>query len=204
MTSTESSPLPVRARRMNLYFSSWEHRWQVLFTPSRSRRHGRVAAPRVSVRCRRGERTQAPHKSKPRPTHCCQRCGRYDLRDMAELRAQSIFRNHPFDWQRIGSCGAQRRKWFAMVLYYFFSHCMIAELALSISFAACSAPQWLREPCLLLGNRRNECGLFHNQIDFKRFLVVWEVKKKKKKGEEEGVEMVKDFSIIYQTILEAF
>lgn len=28
------------------------------------------------------------------------------------------------------------------------------------------ALQWLREPCLLLGNKKNECGLFHNQIDF--------------------------------------
>lgn len=37
------------------------------------------------------------------------------------------------------------------------------------------ALQWLREPCLLLGNKKNECGLFHNQIDFflkERFLVV--------------------------------
>lgn len=28
------------------------------------------------------------------------------------------------------------------------------------------ALQWLREPCLLLGNKKNECGLFHYQIDF--------------------------------------
>lgn len=26
--------------------------------------------------------------------------------------------------------------------------------------------QWLRQPCLLLGNKKNESGLFHNQIDF--------------------------------------
>lgn len=36
------------------------------------------------------------------------------------------------------------------------------------------ALQWLREPCLLLGNKKNECGLFHNQTDVlkERFLAV--------------------------------
>lgn len=51
---------------------------------------------------------------------------------------------------------------------------LIVEQSLSIFSQQVVALQWLREPCLLLGNKKNEWGLFHNQIDF-FFLVHREI-----------------------------
>lgn len=42
----------------------------------------------------------------------------------------------------------------------------MVEKPLSFFLQQAEALQWLREPCLLLGNKKNTNEFFHNQIDF--------------------------------------